>query len=46
MEFFVAKQCCLASISAQKNKFWKVLAIEVVQERSLDVIHWPNYFEL
>ena len=46
MEFLVAKQCCLASVSAPNNKLWKVLAVKVVQERYLDVIHGPNYLEL
>ena len=46
MEFFVAKQCRLASNPSSDNKFWKLLVMEVVQERSLDVIHWPTYFEL
>ena len=41
----VAKQCCLASISAPINKLWKEYTVKVVQERSLDLIHGPNYLE-
>ena len=43
MEFHIAQQCCLASISAPINKFMKGFAVKVVQTTCLYVIHGPNY---
>ena len=45
MDIHVAKQCCPASFSAPINTIWKGLAVKVVQERSLNVIHGPNCFK-
>ena len=46
LEFNVAKQCFLASRFVPINKFQKGLTAKIVEIRSFDVIHGPNYFRL